>query len=112
MPANCFARDRTVYATFLCGAEPQAGYEFARGRAWRSAQQLQAFVERQPFTESPYPLIDHLSRVISELQMTVDLLANRVSDKMDYYHEDKHSKGTNTASTDVNTPSSALSPTL
>ncbi len=86
MPANCFARDRTVYSTFL-KYETQAAFEFARGRAWRAAQQLEALVKQQPYTEDARPLVDHLSRVMSELQMTVDLLQHKIRDTMDYYKE-------------------------
>jgi len=88
MPANCFADDRTVYATFIDGgSEKEAILEFARGRAWRAANQLNALVAQSPYTEDPNPLINHLSRVVSELQMTVDLLSQRANDAIGFYDE-------------------------
>lgn len=87
IPANCFAIDRTVYATFLNDNEPEAVLEFARGRAWRAQSQLQAFIQQQPYTENPAEVAGYLSRVISELQMTVDLLTGKVDDTMDFFHE-------------------------
>lgn len=88
MPKNVFAPDRTVYATFIdLGKEKEAILEFARGRAWRAQNQLKALIDQTKYTEDPRPLVDHLQRVVQELQMTADLLANRVDDTMDYYHE-------------------------
>ena len=86
MPANVYAEDRTVYATFINDQEPQASFEFARGRAWRTAHQLLGFMD-EPFTSDARALADQLSRAVSELQMTVTLLEQRASDKMDYYKE-------------------------
>lgn len=88
MPANCFAPDRTVYATFIQqGNEKEAVLEFARGRAWRAQQQLSALLETSSYTENPLPLADHLSRIVKELQMTVELLQQKASDEMHFYDE-------------------------
>ena len=88
MPANAFAKDRTVYATFIdVGREREAILEFARGRAWRAQNQLSALITQQPYTEDAGVVVDHLTRVISELQMTVDLLVGKTKDTQEYYHE-------------------------
>jgi hypothetical protein len=88
MPANCFADDRTVYKTFLeLGKEKESILEFARGRAWRAKTQLEAFATRAPYSDDPRPYVAFLTRVLSELSMTVDLLAAKADQDFDYFHE-------------------------
>ena len=88
MPAHCLAQDRTVYATFISqGNEKESIVEFARGRAWRAQQQLGAFIDHVPYTEDSRLLAEYLSKVAAELQMTVELLAQKKSDEMKFYDE-------------------------
>ena len=88
MPRNCFSPDRTVYDTFITmNAEEEAVLEFTRGRAWRNSQQLKALVETQTYTNDAKELVDYLSKVRNEIQMTIDLLSRRVSDKVEFVDE-------------------------
>jgi len=91
MPKNAFSEDRTVYYTFIKD-EREAVLEFTRGRVWRAKNQLDALLKQQKYTEDPKEIATFLNHVISELQMTADLVSQKVKDTMDFFHETEKTK--------------------
>lgn len=84
MPVNPFVPDATKYVTY--SNESTCNFEFARHKAWRASQQLQALAESKEWARDG-DIVNKLSQSISELVTAAKYVSGAGQDVLHHYNE-------------------------